>query len=109
MQSMPTISLPGMRADAHAVPELSLATRAPVEINRLAVCADAFVLHAAFELASALSAIGGLCSSIPSAGLLLGFDLIAHGLPPHYLAHGAVKVVDCLTVSLKCQLARQRI
>lgn len=62
MKSSPPISsslLPGVRLDAHAVPELALTSTASLQEVWIASGADALVLHAAFERRGAMSAAIG--------------------------------------------------
>lgn len=77
--------LPGVRTDAHAIPELPLASRAATEVDRFALGANVLVLHAALELSAALFAVGIVAGG---GGLLVGFLLVhtnsfAAGVRPH--------------------------
>lgn len=59
MKSSPPINavlFPGVRLDAHAVPELALTSTASLQIDWLARGADALVLESALERRGAMSA-----------------------------------------------------
>lgn len=57
-----------MRPNAHAVPELSLAAGAALQISRFACGANILVLHSAFQRAAALAAIVRLARAGLRAG-----------------------------------------
>lgn len=93
MKSSPPINadpdlFPGVRLDAHAVPELALTSTASLQIDRLALRADALVLESAFERGGAMRAAIG--AEILTFGLQLRLWLILGG----QLAHRDLLVCD---------------
>lgn len=77
-----------MRLHAHAIPELTLASTASLQVDGLARGADALVLEPALERCAAMSATIGAGLLLLRLQLWLGAgDIIARGNLSRQLAH----------------------